>query len=357
MADDRSSLPDPRTNSTTLTRRRFLQTAAATGVAASGLQLAQAEQPVTQQQFPAVINPKPGGALRVVHMTDWHLLNQRLSLKGIEAALDHAKSLNPDAILNTGDMITHGMARPQNLVQSDMAKIEKAFKRTADLRSINAIGNHDIFGWNHAKSAATGNEPIYGKKWWVDTFGEGQRYRATQLGPWRVYVLDSIHPDMEGGYIAGLDDQQFNWLEHELDNLSFQTPVLVLTHAPIINGSALLIDGDISPEGYRLNRSGLFIDAWRVVDLFSRHPNVRLALSGHMHMLDRVDFQGMSYICDGAVCGNWWRPSEVARTTRKGDPPDLVRPKRASPGYGLIDLFPDGRFEHQYVQFPWAFQT
>jgi hypothetical protein len=54
-------------------------------------------------------------------------------------------------------------------------------------------------------------------------------------------------------------------------------------------------------------------------------------------MVDRVDYRGHTFICDGAVSGNWW----------KG--PRLSFPE----GYGLFDLYPDGRFEHRYVTYGW----
>jgi len=72
-------------------------------------------------------------------------------------------------------------------------------------------------------------------------------------------------------------------------------------------------------------------------------------------MCDRVEFQGMSHIGGGAVCGNWWRPSNLHLTRRPADPPEMVRPQRADPGYGLIDLHPDGRFDYQYIRFPWTY--
>ena len=52
---------------------------------------------------------------------------------------------------------------------------------------------------------------------------------------------------------------------------------------------------------------------------------------------DRVDFQGVSYLCNGAVCANWW----------KG------RHQECDEGYALLNLFDDGSFEHEYVAFGW----
>ena len=45
----------------------------------------------------------------------------------------------------------------------------------------------------------------------------------------------------------------------------------------------------------------------------------------------------MAFICDGAVCGNWWKGVY----------------HHCPEGYGILDLHPDGRFEHQYVTYGW----
>jgi 3',5'-cyclic-AMP phosphodiesterase len=64
---------------------------------------------------------------------------------------------------------------------------------------------------------------------------------------------------------------------------------------------------------------------------------VPLLLSGHIHLVDRVSYLGKTYVCDGAVCGNWWRgPCQ-----------------QFAEGYGVVDLWPDGTFEHQYVTYGW----
>jgi hypothetical protein len=83
-------------------------------------------------------------------------------------------------------------------------------------------------------------------------------------------------------------------------------------------------------------------DAWMhrdvkpVLDLFKGH-NVRLLLSGHIHLVDRVEYLNMTFVCDGAVSGAWW----------KGPNQEFAE------GYGVIDLWPDGSFKHQYVTYGW----
>ena len=75
----------------------------------------------------------------------------------------------------------------------------------------------------------------------------------------------------------------------------------------------------------------------RLVVAISPHWNVKLCLSGHLHSVDRVDYAGVTYLCNGAVSGAWWN----------GDHRDCDE------GYGIVDLYADGSFEHQYVSYDW----
>jgi predicted phosphodiesterase len=81
----------------------------------------------------------------------------------------------------------------------------------------------------------------------------------------------------------------------------------------------------------------MHIDARKIKELFRGYPNVRLCISGHMHMVDRVVYNDVTYICDGAVCGAWWNGNQY----------------EFEEGYGVFDLYDDGTFEHQYVPFGW----
>ena len=81
---------------------------------------------------------------------------------------------------------------------------------------------------------------------------------------------------------------------------------------------------------------------WRELKaLFGHHPHVKVAVSGHLHLVDRVDYAGVSYLCDGAVSGGWWKQDHAGE---------------GQPGYALIDLYPDGRFDRQYVTYGWQYR-
>jgi len=141
-----------------------------------------------------------------------------------------------------------------------------------------------------------------------------------------------------GVYQARLDDEQFEWLSADLAATDPSTPVIVCSHIPIVAACAYF-DGENEKTGdWVVPGRWMHTDARRIKDLFVRHPNVRLAISGHIHLMDRVDYAGVTHLCNGAVSGNWWK-----------GPYD-----QTPAGYALIDLYEGGGFSRQYVDFGWT---
>jgi 3',5'-cyclic AMP phosphodiesterase CpdA len=311
-------------------RRHWLQAAAATVVGAGAMsRVASAESP------PATNRQR---VLRLAHLTDIHVQPELDAERGMAACLHHVQSLAdaPQLILTGGDSVMdvmgHDLARGK--VQADI------WRRTLDnecsLPVISCIGNHDVWGWNKPASRTTGDEPNWGKAWGEDLLRLDNRYYHTDRAGWRVVVLDSTYP-AGNGYTAKLDDQQFDWLANVLGETPATTPVLVLSHIPILSVAAYL-DGNNEKSGnWQVPGSWMHIDARRIKDLFGKHPNVKVCLSGHLHLVDQVTYNGVTYCCNGAVCGAWWKGNY----------------HECQPGYGVVDLFDDGTFANQYVTFPW----
>jgi Icc protein len=65
--------------------------------------------------------------------------------------------------------------------------------------------------------------------------------------------------------------------------------------------------GDRPDDDFRVSRPLMYADCMQIKELFDRHPNVKPYLSGHLHSCDRVEYNGVTYLCNGAVCGNWWK--------------------------------------------------
>jgi Icc protein len=319
---------------TTLSRRALLRaglgSALATGLLAGA-----------RPAMGSLSQPSRRRILRIAHLTDLHIQPERAGGEGVAACLRHVQSLDspPDLVLTGGDLIMDSFATDHARTRLQWDLFTGTLKRDCGIPVEHCLGNHDIWGWNKGKSRTTGQEPGWGKKWAVETLGLPERYRSFERAGWKFIVLDSTHtdPDNPDGYKARLDGAQFDWLKRELEAADKSQPVLVLSHIPILSASALVIGNETKSGHNVVSGSEMHLDCVELAGLFAAHGNVRLCLSGHMHKLDRLEYQGTTYICNGAVSGGWWK-----------GPKDWC-----DEGYGIVDLFDDGTFENRYITFGW----
>lgn len=190
--------------------------------------------------------------------------------------------------------------------------------------SVSCIGNHDI-RW---KDRNADKPDVYQEKARaIETYQMPSRYYSVDHGGWTFFLLDTYQYDG-----CEIDEAQFTWLEEELKKSD--KPALVVTHAPLMSvthfyepstdkglGKGYYVPGGWSPQ--RLTQ---------IRDLFRRYPRVKLCLSGHMHTVDRCDVDTTTYICGGAVSGNWWGSGDYL-----GFAPTWIE----------VKLYPDGQWSHQ----------
>lgn len=315
-----------------ISRRDLLKTTGAAAIAAGAAGCATAPLHGESQGLPRRI-------ARIAHLTDIHVQPERRAEEWLARCLHHAQAQPdpPGLILNGGDVIMDALQATADRTRVQWESMRRVFRDECSLPVVHCIGNHDVWGWNREKSGADAGDPLYGKAWALEMLGLARGYYRKSLGTWEMIVLDSTHPGASRTYDARLDDEQFDWLAGELAAIAPSRPVLILSHIPILAACAYF-DGDNEKTGdWVVPGSWVHIDARRIKDLFARHPNVRLAISGHIHLLDRVDYNGVTYLCNGAVSGNWW----------KGDY------QETPPGYAMVNLYEDGGFDSEYVTYGW----
>ncbi|HRJ49883.1 MAG TPA: metallophosphoesterase, partial [Phycisphaerales bacterium] len=312
----------------TIDRRRAIQAMGVMGLAGlSGLTVAAPGSTGIPARAPST-GPSAAEArrsLRVAHLTDLHIQPERDAVAGVAACLRHVQSLDdpPDLILGGGDHIMDSFETDLSRARQQWELLRKVMKDENSLAFHPCIGNHDIWGWHKPKSATAGDEPGWGKALCMDQLEMDRPYSSFNRGGWHFVVLDSVRhdPDDPNGYVGGLDDEQFEWLSADLESHQAMN-TLLLTHIPILSASTL--DRKREPGGdMKIGGGLLFIDWPRVKGLLNRNPQVRCVAGGHMHRIDRVEFQGVTHLCNGAVSGNWWKGAH----------------HEASEGYAVIDLY------------------
>jgi 3',5'-cyclic-AMP phosphodiesterase len=210
----------------------------------------------------------------------------------------------------------------------------KTFDDHAGMPVRHCIGNHDIFGWSKQHKAPL-DHPQYGKKMFCERLNLPRTYYAFDFMGWRFFVLDDIQPFTDDSYQGCIDGEQMAWFLKELENKPSDMPAVVICHIPIFS-STVFVD---SPEGesYNIPVSLMCRDSRILADLFAKN-NIKLALSGHSHEVDAVDFRGVKFICDGSVCGAWWTGPQNG----------------FKEGFGVFDVFTDGSFSSNYCSYGWT---
>jgi 3',5'-cyclic-AMP phosphodiesterase len=281
--------------------------------------------------------------LRLAYLTDMHVEPGARPEAGFARALDAVAALGepPDLIVNGGDAIFTALTRDAHDVAAQFRTFLRILAQGPRIPVMHCVGNHDVWGWGLENAAALTADPRFGKGWALDALELEAPYYLADRGGWRFIVLDSTHPGASFDYQARLDDAQFEWLAGVLASTSREMPVCLVSHIPLVSVAARRWFG-AEPSGVEpqvIDEVLLHRDSGRVVELLEAHPNVRLALSGHLHMEERIEFRGVTYLNVGAVSGNWWN----------AETPDF---RGFGPGFATLDLFADGSFQVKRHRLP-----
>jgi 3',5'-cyclic AMP phosphodiesterase CpdA len=266
--------------------------------------------------------------LRFAHLTDIHVKPGLVPEKGMATALQHIQRLpgKIDFIINGGDAIMDGLEKTKEQTEEQFNLFKKILQQENSLPVYHTIGNHDVWGW-FIKENKPDNDRLYGKTWVVETLQLQNRYYSFEKGNWHFIVLDSTQLNPAGGYIALLDTAQLDWLQQELKQVAPDKFICIVSHIPILSICAGLFFNKTEPNGdLKTQRNLMHTDFLTLKKIFLPYPNIKLCISGHIHLQDEVEYLGIKYWCNGAVSGNWWKGAF----------------QEFEPAYAVIELFPDG---------------
>ena len=271
---------------------------------------------------------------RAAFISDIHIKTLDVAEAGMRKVLQtiNQSDKKPDFIINGGDSIMDALAVSKEKTKAQWDLFFDILQAENRLPVKHCMGNHDIWGWQLKEDVKS--DPLYGKNWWLQLTGNTKSYYSFTHQNWHFIVLDSTQEN-NGGYIALLDAEQFNWLGAELES-NKDKHICVVSHIPIVSFCSAMFFKDMLPNGdWKLSRALLHTDARMIKDLFRKYPNIRCCLSGHIHLQDEVTYLGIQYFCNGAVSGNWW----------KGAFQDFA------PAYALFDFHQDGTVQRTMVEY------
>lgn len=259
--------------------------------------------------------------LTVAHITDVHIAGGDNAPERFIKCLAAVKKQGVDFILNGGDSIMD--ASYDNVKREQVTELWSIWDRCIETAKPYAVysclGNHDMW-WK----APSEQDEMYGKPYVVKRLKIPARYYSFTKKGWHFVILDGNNDKIS------LDEEQFKWLENDLQQLAPGTPTLVMSHYPILGVTPTLVGGGHS-------------DHVKLKNLFYKHKDkVKICLSGHNHLADNALYNGIHYCCNGSMSGFWWGAGDK-------DSAGKGYYFETPPGYAILRLYEDGQVENEYI--------
>ena len=320
-----------------ISRRDFISRAALlTGGLTAGLQLGRAQ----------TSDAPNGEPFRVIFATDSHLManNQLRSEDGLIAALSAIETVTPrpNLILFGGDLTHESPQLDFPAAEQLIDRFLKIWKDHTGLPTFFTFGNHDLVGIKN--SSVNREDPRFGKGLYRMRLALEHTFYSFRKGGWRFIVLDDVLPEPDGSYIGEFVEEQLVFLRAELRTDS-QIPTLLCGHIPSVSVLPnLSVCGKTKIKGSNIETPASLLahNASELHNVFSQtNANVKLVLAGHLHHLEQIQIDGVSYINGGAVCGNWWKGAQMG----------------CPEGFMVLDLSSDGKVAAEYRSYGWTAAT
>jgi 3',5'-cyclic-AMP phosphodiesterase len=316
-----------------LSRRAFVSRAAMlAGGLTAGLSKVQA----------GASEPPGGNLIRVIFATDSHLMvNEQLrSEEGLRAALEAIESLTPkpSLILFGGDLTHESPQLDFPAAEQLIDRFLKVWKDHTAIPTIYTFGNHDLVGTQN--SAVDRQDPRFGNGLYRMRLGLEHNFYAFRKGGWRFIVLDDVRSEPGGSYLGEFADEQLAFLRTELQT-DPRTPTVLCGHIPSVSVLPnLSVCGKTTTIGANFETPASLV-AHNAADLHrvfnETKANVKLVCAGHLHHLEQIQIDGVSYTNGGAICGNWWKGAHMG----------------CPEGFLVLDLSDDGTVASEYRSYGW----
>lgn len=279
------------TTSRGLDRRSFL-TAAAVGAVSLGWpgRLAWAVAP----------HAASDRRVRILYYTDIHARTEWDTPVAMRLAADAMNQHHADLILCGGDLITDGYnGTPDSLAPRWDAYFESLHHRLVPTPQA-MIGNHDLVGVEPPDGAPPEADP---RAEFRRRLGLDRTYRSFDAHGYHIILLDAIEVTRDDlKYRGYIDETQRAWLRDDLAAVAPETPIILLSHMPLLTSFFQRTDTVTAPVP--ANRG--VVNNREVLELFAGH-RLLLVLQGHLHVNEMLRWGETTFITGGAVCGKWWR--------------------------------------------------
>jgi len=267
------------------------------------------------------------GGMRVVFYSDVQATTQWGVPEAMPIAADAINAVHPDLVIAGGDLIGGGFtANPQEAEENWAVYASLVERIEAPVK--NAIGNHDLVG----AARADPSDWSAPRSSFLKHTGLDRTYYAFDAGGYHFIVLDTVQVvGGDLGYEGGLDPAQREWLVSDLARVEVDKPIVLVSHMPLLSVFPLARNGWAEPAA----RNRVILDANKLLDLFSDR-RLELVLQGHLHVFEKIEWRGTTFVTGGAVSANWWKGARLG----------------TEEGFCVVDLNGDG-VDVRYQSYEW----
>jgi 3',5'-cyclic AMP phosphodiesterase CpdA len=273
-----------------LSRRIFLKTmAAGFALCATGC----------SQKIAWPIRGSEKGRLRLAFFTDAHARTEWNTPDALSLAAESIGRSGVDLVLSGGDLITDGFQSSAQTIEprwDSYMKMHRAIKA----EHYPALGNHDLVAALPEDGTLPAKNP---RSIFLSKLGLEQTYYSFDAMGYHFIILDSVLVTVdEYKYHGIIWPEERDWLKRDLANVDLTTPIVVVTHIPLLTS----FFGATQGATFAAKKNRVVINNHEILTMFENH-NLVLVLQGHLHIKEMLMWRDTAFITGGAVCGKWWR--------------------------------------------------
>ncbi len=231
------------------------------------------------------------------HPSRFHLVE--VSIPALETALKHLETLNLDFLLLPGDLTQDGEKANHEWLANRLGKLP--------FPTYVIPGNHDVpYLLPTATSVGFKDFPKYYKDYGYQNT-DRLYYTQEVLPGVQLVALNSNTFNSDGEQIGCLDDEQLIWLESVLQTTNNKLVLLTIHHN--------IIEHLPQQSKHPLGKRYMLDNRIAVLDLLKKY-GVKFIFTGHLHVQDIAEWNGMYEICTGSMV-SYPHPYRIIEVTNK----------------------------------------
>lgn len=121
-------------------------------------------------------------------------------------------------------------------------------------------------------------------------------YYSFQHRAWHFAVLDYLLEKKPGEFEPEFGPEQLQWLKSDLARAEGR-PAVIVSHAPVVSAVELFSDRAKDSEAGRVVPYGRVVKDTPALFEAVKGANGRAFISGHLHLVEDLRFNGLRFIC------------------------------------------------------------